>query len=164
MSLVSNPGFGSYSRAQTPEEPTIVQLFGGWNSPGLPSRDQNRVGRAQMLGISLETFEKEARDQLQRAMGPYGFDADRDIAGITVNRWAHGVTGGANDLFDPEWPRDEAPWVKGRKRFGLITIANSDSGATALTQCAFDQAHRAVSELMYEVIRPQGDFAQGERI
>ena len=35
-----------------------------------------------------------------------------------------------------------------RKRFGRITIANSDSGATAYTDVAIDQAYRAVNELL----------------
>lgn len=35
----------------------------------------------------------------------------------------------------------------GRKCFGRITIANTDSGATAYTDVAIDQAYRAVNEL-----------------
>lgn len=52
----------------------------------------------------------------------------------------------------------------GRKRFGLITIANSDAGAICLTQCAFDQANRAVNEILTDVIRPQFDTTWGERV
>jgi spermidine dehydrogenase len=80
-------------------------------------------------------------------LGPTGFDAVRDIDGITVNRWAHGYAYGYNSLFDPDWSEEEKPWVIGRKPFGRITIANSDAGATAYTDCAIDQAYRAVNEL-----------------
>jgi spermidine dehydrogenase len=38
--------------------------------------------------------------------------------------------------------------VVGRKRFGQIAIANSDAGASAETDAAIDQAHRAVGELL----------------
>jgi spermidine dehydrogenase len=77
-----------------------------------------------------------------------GFDPGRDIAAITINRWPHGYAMGQNWLFDPDWSDDDAPWVHARKRFGRITIANSDAVGVCLTQAAFDQAYRAVDELM----------------
>ncbi|MFZ0433807.1 MAG: hypothetical protein WAL86_14035, partial [Candidatus Acidiferrales bacterium] len=72
----------------------------------------------------------------------------RDIEAITVNRWPHGYGYEYNPLFDPDWPEDERPNVIGRKRFGRITIANSDSGATAYTDVAINEAYRAVNELL----------------
>ncbi len=78
----------------------------------------------------------------------FGFDAARDVMAITVNRWPHGYALGANSLFDPLWPDEEAPHVIGRRRFGRIAIANSDASGIDLTQTAFDEAHRAVGELM----------------
>ena len=53
-----------------------------------------------------------------------------------------------NPLFDPEWPKREAPHETGRARFGPIAIANSDSAAAAYTDAAIDQAYRAVLELI----------------
>lgn len=50
-------------------------------------------------------------------------------------------------LFDPEWPEGQAPHEIGRQRLGRIAIANSDAGASALSDVAIDQAWRAVSEL-----------------
>ena len=71
----------------------------------------------------------------------------RDIAAITVNRWPHGYAYEYNPLFDPDWPAGSAPHEIGRAPFGRITIANSDAGAAAYTDCAIDQAYRAVQEL-----------------
>jgi spermidine dehydrogenase len=96
--------------------------------------------------MPFATFERNIRDQLGRTLP--GFDPARDIEGITVNRWAHGYAYGYNSLFDPDWSEEEKPWVLGRKPFGHIAIANSDAGAIAYTDCAIDQAYRAVSELM----------------
>jgi hypothetical protein len=50
---------------------------------------------------------------------------------------------------------EELPWIGGRKPFGRIAIANSDAAAICLAQAAFEQAHRAVSELVTDVIRRQ---------
>ncbi len=131
--------------------------------PGLTAREQFRAGRAELQQTSFETFERNVRDQMGRALADGGFDAARDIAAITVNRWPHGYAGGANDLYDPDWSYDEAPWIIGRKRFGRITIANSDAAATSLTHAAFDQAHRAVQELLTDVIRPEFQYPWVER-
>jgi spermidine dehydrogenase len=80
-------------------------------------------------------------------LGRAGFDPARDIAGITVNRWAHGYAYTPFGLDVPDWKEGEQPWVKGRQAFGNITIANSDAGASAYTDVAIDQAFRAINEL-----------------
>src|SRR5262249_20038483 len=109
--------------------------------------EQHKAGRMELLLTSFETFERNIRDQLSRSLGAGGFDSAHDILAITVNRWPHGYGYEYNPLFDPQWPAGEAPHEIGRKPHGRITIANSDSGATAYTDIAIDQAFRAVNEL-----------------
>jgi spermidine dehydrogenase len=100
------------------------------------------------MSTIFEKFERNIRQQLADMLGSAGFDPAHDIQGITVNRWAHGYAFSPNPLFDPDWKEGDEPWVIGRQPFGLIRIANSDSGAEAETDCAIDQAHRAVTELV----------------
>ena len=86
--------------------------------------------------------------QLDRMLGGGGFQASRDIAAITVNRWAHGYAYAFNPLFDQE-PADGKPLNEvGRARVGNIAIANSDAAWDAYAHAAMDEAHRAVSELL----------------
>ena len=99
------------------------------------------------MGTPFSMFERKIREQLAAMLGTSGFDPARDIHGITINRWAHGYSFSPNPLFDPEWKEGEEPWVVGQQRFGRISIANSDAGASAETDSAIDEAHRAVSEL-----------------
>ena len=80
-------------------------------------------------------------------LGAGDFDPARDIEAIVVNRWPHGYAWVPNPLFDPETAPGKAPHEIGRRRFGRIAIANSDSGARAYLDCAIDQAWRAVGEL-----------------
>jgi len=155
--------FGEYQTSQSPDEPVVVTLWASPIAPGLPVKDQWRAAREEMLTTSFETFERIIRDQLARALGEGGFDPARDIEAIFVNRWPHGYAGAGNDLYDPDWGYDDAPWVLGRKRFGRIAIANSDAAAICLTQAAFDQAHRAVQELITDVIRPEFQYPWAER-
>jgi spermidine dehydrogenase len=139
---------GQYEFPSKPDDPMVLFMLRTPCKPGLPQRDQFRAGRAELMRTPFSTFERNIRDQLTRMLSPAGFDAARDIEGITVNRWAHGYAYGPDILFDPDWTEDEKPWVVGRKPFGRIAIANSDAGASAYTDVAIDQAYRAVGELL----------------
>jgi spermidine dehydrogenase len=138
---------GAYKFPASPAEPAVLFMLRTPCKPGLEQREQNRAGRRELLDTPFATFERNIRDQLNRMLGPAGFDAARDIEGITVNRWAHGYAFTPNPLFDPDWKEEEKPWVIGRKRVGRIAIANSDAGASAYTDVAIDQAWRAVGDL-----------------
>jgi spermidine dehydrogenase len=139
---------GEYQFPSKPEEPMVLFMLRTPCSPGLPQRDQNRAGRAELMQTPFSAFERNIRDQLARMLGTAGFDPARDIEGITVNRWAHGYAYSPNPLFDPQWRKGEEPWVVGRQAFGRISIANSDAGASAYTDVAIDQAYRAVEEVI----------------
>jgi spermidine dehydrogenase len=138
---------GEYKFPSRPEEPMVLFMLRTPCYPGLPARDQNRAGRAQLLSTTFATFERKIREQLAAMLGGAGFDPARDIQGITVNRWAHGYAFSPNPLFDPDWKEEEKPWVMGRQPFGRIRIANSDAGAEAETDTAIDEAYRAVQEI-----------------
>jgi spermidine dehydrogenase len=139
---------GGYKSALTPEEPVVLHMVRNPNQPGLPRKDQNRIGRADMLTTNFATIEREIRGQLQRMLGRAGFDAARDIAGITVNRWPHGYSYTYDTLGDPDVPDEQRPHVLGRQSFGRIAIANADAGAAAFTNTAIDMAARAVDECL----------------
>ena len=140
---------GAYRSPTDPAQPTLLRMTRTPCKPGLVERDQHRAGRADLLATSFETFEREIRSQLGRVLGPGGFDPARDITGITVNRWPHGYAYEYNPLFDdPDTPPEQRPNVIGRRRFGRISIANSDSGAAAYTDSAINQARRAVDEVL----------------
>ena len=138
---------GDYKYPSKPEEPAVIFMLRTPCKPGLPAQAQNRAGRMELMRTPFSTFERNVREQLGRMFGAGGFDPAQDVGAITVNRWAHGYAFHDNPLFDPDWPEDEKPWVLGRKPFGRITIANSDAGGEAYTDCAIDQAYRAVQEL-----------------
>ena len=142
---------GSYRTARSPDDPIVVRMSCYFTAPGLTRRDQHRAGRAELLATTFDTFEHHIRDQLSRILGPTGFDDERDILGIIVNRWPHGYTYSYNPLFDPlEWAyttTSERPAVIGRQPIGRITIANADAAASPHTDAAIGEAYRAVSEL-----------------
>ena len=144
---------GDYRPGQSPEDPTVLFLVRVPLTKGLSAQEQWRAGRAELLGTTFETFERNVRDQLGRMLGAGGFDPARDIEAITVNRWPHGYayghdpeTGEVAYVMD-ELPPGRRPWTKARQPYGRIAIANSDAAANAMTESAIGQAYRAVSEL-----------------
>ena len=143
---------GDYQTSRDPAEPIVVRMSTYFYEPGLSRREQHRIGRTRMLSTPFSEFEHHIRDQLSRILGPTGFDDERDILGITVNRWPHGYTYSYNPLFDPEeWAyttTGERPCVIGRQRIGNITIANADAAASPHTDAAINEAYRAVNELL----------------
>ncbi|MDP6992812.1 MAG: NAD(P)-binding protein [Woeseiaceae bacterium] len=143
---------GDYRTARSPDEPIVVRMSTYFYEPGHSRREQHRIGRNRMLTTPFETFEHHIRDQLQRILGPTGFDEATDILGITVNRWPHGYTYSYNPLFDPaSWAfttTAERPCVIGRQRIGRIAIANADASASPHTDGAINEAYRAVNELL----------------
>lgn len=138
---------GGHRTVTTPDEPILVRMVRTPAKYGLPEREQHKAGRAELLITPFETFERNIRDQLARALSAGGFDPGRDIEGIAVNRWPHGYAPEYNCLVDGDMPADQRPNVTGRRRFGRIAIANSDAAMAAYTDAAIEQAHRAVEEL-----------------
>jgi len=140
---------GDYHCSQTPEDPVVVHMMKTPCKPGLPARQQHSKGRAELFNTKFETIERQIREQLARTLGPGGFDPARDIEAITVNRWPHGYAYEYNSLYDNFWVEGgEIPCEVARKPFGRLAIANSDADAYAYTDCAIDQAYRAVGEII----------------
>jgi spermidine dehydrogenase len=139
---------GGYRNPHDPSEPILLHMEHIPLTPnqGLSNVEQFRLGRALLLGTPFEEYERRIVDQLDRMLGPGGFQSARDIAAITVNRWPHGYAYSANSLFDADISGPQ-PYEIARKRYGSVTIANSDAGWNSYTHEAIDQAWRAVNEL-----------------
>ena len=129
---------GGYEYARTPDDPCVLQLICcPYGEVGAPTAEQFREARYRMLSLQFDDYEKEIRRHLSGMLPADLFDFDRDVASISVNRWAHGyTTGGPGNSTQV-----------GRQPFGRITIANADSAPGADAKTAMMMAHRAVNEL-----------------
>jgi spermidine dehydrogenase len=140
---------GAHRCARTPEEPILLHLVHvpAVRGDELSVRERFRRGRELLYDLTLSDFEERVRDELTRMLSAGGFDADRDIAAITVNRWGHGYAYSGDPVFDSE---DDArrPWEAARARVGSIAFANSDSAWEAFAHVAIEEGHRAASELL----------------
>jgi spermidine dehydrogenase len=139
---------GDYRCPRTPDEPMVLHLVHVPTVPnrGLSTAEARREARRLLYDTSFEDFEFHVRDELMRMLAPGGFDAERDIAAITVNRWGHGYSYSGDGLA----PNEGRPYETARQRCGRVTVANADAVWTPMASAAIEQAHRAVSELLAE--------------
>ena len=129
---------GGYEYTRTSDDPCVIQMIScPYGKFGEPRREQFREARYRMLGLQFKDYEQEIRSHLSGMFPRELFDFDRDVASISVNRWAHGYSNGG--------PGDSTRI--GRQPFGRITIANSDSAPGSDAKTAMMMAHRAVNEL-----------------
>jgi len=127
---------GGYEYTKTPDDPCVLHMrcVPVGETVGAPRLEQFREARYRMLGLQFSDYEAEIREHLGGMFPKELFDFDKDVASISVNRWAHGYSYGN-------------PGAVGRQPFGRITIANSDAVNSSVMQSAIGQAWRAVQEL-----------------
>ena len=144
---------GDYACPKDPDDPIIVHMIRAPLQPGLSAREQFAAGKRELLATPFETFERNTRHLLNRLLGNGGFDAARDIAALTVNRWPHGYAYAYDAetdrvVFEPsQWPQDKRHWQRASRPFGNVSIAATDAASNAMTEAAIEEAYRAVAEL-----------------
>jgi spermidine dehydrogenase len=140
---------GGYGFTQKSDEPTIIHGTYVPTAPdqGLNEREQHEQGRRDLYAKTFDDLERDVIGAMSGALEGGGFEAERDIAGLTINRWPHGYAYEYNELFDPhEWSPENGPHRLGAKQIGRISIANADASAYAYINGSFDAAIRAVNE------------------
>ena len=95
--------------------------------------DQYRAGRMKLLEMSYQDFEDDIIKHFDGMLGPHGFDVERDMAGITLNRWPHGYAYEFEGIgINPSYKRYNGPHIAGRAQIGRISIANSTQRHTPM--------------------------------
>ena len=138
---------GDYKCPTSPDEPIMLHMLHvPWADGHKDLRDELRAARRIAYTLPFDELEKHVRDELTRILGPGGFDAERDIAAITVNRWGHGYAYEMNPLFeDPAAARKAM--AASRVPVGNIYFAGSDAAWEAYAHAAIDAARAAVQQI-----------------
>ncbi|BEV71737.1 NAD(P)/FAD-dependent oxidoreductase [Paludibacterium sp. THUN1379] len=134
---------GAYQPRRAPDQPHVL-LMARMPCPPFGEgsvADLLRQGRADLLATDFAQFEQQIRQQLTGMYGPHGFDANKQIAAITVNRWPHGY------VYEDARYQGKPAHLLASKRHGNIVMANADAAGRAYTDAAIDMAWRAVQAL-----------------
>jgi spermidine dehydrogenase len=139
---------GAYRFSRDPTQPMCLQMVHVPLTPnqGLSAVDQMRSGRGKLFTTPFAEIEQQIRADLDRMLGSGGFDAKRDIANITVNRWSHGYAYTPSSLID-DVKAFEAAAEKAKKPVGRILLASADTAWNAYAHSAIDEAARAAKEV-----------------
>jgi spermidine dehydrogenase len=144
---------GNVDPAIGPDSPVVFSVKALFSYSGLSTEEQGQRGRGQLLSTPFKEYERQIREQFQEMFAQGGFDADRDIAGIILNRWGHAYLSPQPGFFfgkdGKRAPREllrEAP-------FGRIAFANTDLAGAMDHRFSILEAKRAVGQLLDGVLR-----------
>jgi spermidine dehydrogenase len=146
------PTFSTDTKTIGPDSPVVLTLKVLFPRYGLPLQQQGDLGRAQLLTTPFRDYERQIRAQLTEMFSASGFDAAHDVAGIVLNRWGHAYVSPQPGFF---FGSDENPPPRAILRaapFGRIAFANTDLSGTPDHRTAIGEAHRAVSQLVDQVL------------
>jgi len=143
---------GKESAAITPDSPLVLNLKVVYSYPALSTQEQGNRGRGEMLSTSFRDYERRIRGQFNEMFAGAGFSAERDIAGIILNRWGHAYLSPQPGFF---FGRDGQPAPRETLRrapFGRIAFANTDLAGAMDHRYSILEAQRAVGQLLDQVL------------
>jgi len=132
----------------SPDSPIVLSLKVLYSYPGLSTKEQGIRGRTELLSTSFREYERRIRVQFTEMFESSGFDAQRDIAGIILNRWGHAYLSPQPGFF---FGKDGKPAPRETLRkapFGRIAFANTDLAGAMDHRFSILEAQRAVKQLL----------------
>jgi spermidine dehydrogenase len=139
--------FGTDPDTISPDLPTVLTLKILFSKPGLPIEEQTARGRMELLSTPYRDYERMIRDQFTTMFGKSGFHADRDIAGIVLNRWGHAYLSPQPGFFFGSGGKPGPGDVLRHSPYGRIAFANSDLAGIMDHRMSILEARRAVNQI-----------------
>ena len=137
---------GDYQPPLDPDKPIVLSFYTPFYYPGLAVTVQGAKGRAELLATSYHDYERQIYAQMMKLFGSSGFNPQRDVTGIILNRWGHayavpypGFYGGKGGIA----PRDVI-----RKGYGRIAFGHSELDGLQHYGPAADEGRRAFNQVM----------------
>ncbi len=140
--------FGASSNTIGPDSPTVLSLYVPLFYPGLPTVEQGHKGRTELISTAFRVYERKIREQFVDMFARSGFDAQRDIAGIILNRWGHAMVNAQPGFYygvkGQPAPRD----LLRNRPFGRISFAHTDLTGRPDHSRSVAEAYRAVRQVL----------------
>jgi spermidine dehydrogenase len=143
---------GGIDPAINPDAPIVLTLKVLYSYPGFSTEDQGHRGRGEMLTTSFREYERRIRQQFTEMFAGAGFDAERDIAGIVLNRWGHAYLNPQPGFFFGNDSKPAPREVLRNAPFGRIAFANTDLAGAMDHRYSILEAHRAIEQLLEQVV------------
>ncbi len=129
-----------------PAKPTMLTMYNSFCMPGLPIEKQTVAARMKMFSLSYADIEKHVKRQFTKMFAAGGFDAERDIAGIIVNRQGHAYAATPPGFFFGK-QGSPAPSDVIRAMHGRIAFAHAELMGMQMWEGAVHEGERAGQQL-----------------
>jgi spermidine dehydrogenase len=139
---------GDVSANISPESPVVLTLKILFSSPGLSIGEQVTRGRAELFSTPFREYERRIREQLTMMFGRAGFDPQRDIKGLILNRWGHAYLSPQPGFFFGKDGGKGPGEVLRKQPHGRIAFANSDLTGIMDHRSSILEAQRAVGQVL----------------
>ena len=139
--------FGDNQPPLDPEKPVVLTFYAGFTKPGLPAREQAAAIRWELMSKSYADIEASVRQQLMTMFGSLGFDDEKDIAGIVVNRWGHSYVAAIPGFFHGNDGKPALQQVVA-KPFGRIAFGHSEHKGIQEWFGAVEHGERAARQVL----------------
>ena len=138
---------GNYRPPLHPDKPAVLTFYISFHEPGLPAEEQGERGRKILLGTSYAEFEAKLMTQMKQLFSDYGFQAEKDIAGIILNRWTYAYVNPQPGFY---FGKDGKPAPRDiiRKPFGRIAFAHAELNGHQHWVAAVDEGRRATRQII----------------
>ena len=143
---------GTDSPTIGPDSPVVLTIKVLYSHPGQTAEQQGHLGRAEMIATPFREYERQIRQQLSDMFTRSGFDANRDIAGIILNRWGHAYASPAPGFYFGKGGKPAPGDVLRAATFGRIAFANVDLSGMPDHKSSIIEANRAVGQLLDGVL------------
>ena len=137
---------GDYQPPLDPDKPIVLSFYTPFYYPGLEVAAQGAIGRAELLATSFHDYERQIYAQMMKLFGSSGFNPQRDVAGVILNRWGHaysvpypGFYGGKGGIA----PRDVI-----RKGYGRVAFGHAELDGLQHYGPAADEGRRAFNQVI----------------
>ena len=132
----------------SPDSPVVLSIKVLYSYPGLSTEEQGKRGRGEMMSTSFREYERRIRQQFTDMFAGSGFNANRDIAGIILNRWGHAYLSPQPGFFFGKDGKPAPRQVLRRAPFGRVAFANTDLAGAMDHRFSIVEAQRAVDQIL----------------
>jgi spermidine dehydrogenase len=130
-----------------PSKPFVFSMYNPFPLPGIPFPQQCTAARMQLFSMPYRQIEMSVREQLTKLFGDYGFDAQRDIAGIITNRWGHAYVVDPPGFF---FGKDGKPAPRDiiRQRYNRMAFCHAELNGMQVWDTAAAEGERAAKQIL----------------
>lgn len=129
-----------------PNKPVIMTQYVPFLMSDMPVNELCTAARMQLFSMSYADIEAQVREQFQKMFAPYGFDHERDIAGIITNRQGHAYFVGAPGFFFGKDGK-KAPKDVLQEPFHRIAFSHSELAGAQMWETAVHEGERAAKQV-----------------